>query len=94
MRTEDDWLVWCKVNAKKEKKSKQVFRELGRCIFTGKCNNEAESDGGRHVVRARGWWRREDVSACAAGAQMQCWVHDNFMVDDIAIYQQLRGLGA
>jgi hypothetical protein len=46
----------------------QLFREHGKCIFVGKCtrqkqvdDNQAESSGGKHVTRARGWWRRGDV---------------------------------
>jgi hypothetical protein len=64
----------------------QIFREYGKCILDGKRakpkqagDNQAESSGGRHVTRARSWWKRGDVDACAAQTNMQCWVHQDIL---------------
>jgi len=66
----------------------QLFREYGKCIFVGKCakqkqvgDNQAESSGGKHVTRARSWWKKGDVDACAAQANMHCWVHQDALFD-------------
>jgi hypothetical protein len=44
--------------------------------------NQAESSGGKHVTRARSWWKRGDVDACAAQANMHCWMHQDALFDD------------
>jgi hypothetical protein len=67
----------------------QLFREYGKCIFVGKCTrqkqvgeSQAESSGGKHVTRAKGWWKRGDVAACAAQTNMHCWVHQDALFND------------
>jgi len=47
-------------------------------------NNDSQegSLGGKHVTRARGWWKRGDVDACAAQTNMQCWASKNMIFDD------------
>ena len=67
----------------------QLFRKYGKRIFVGKCtrqkqvgDNQAESSGGKHVTRARGWWTRGDVAACAAQTNMHCWVHQDALFYD------------
>jgi hypothetical protein len=78
LQSDRSWVIWCK--AKPKDLSAQVFREYGKCIFVGKCTRQtkvgespAESAGGKHVTRARGWWKREDVAhalpkpTCTAG---------------------------
>ena len=81
------WVIWCK--AKPKDMPAQSFREYGKCIFVGKCKkqkqadeSQAESAGGRHVTRARGWWKRGDVAACAAQTNMHCWVHQDALFND------------
>jgi hypothetical protein len=76
------WVIWCK--AKPKDMPAQSFREYGKCIFVCKCKkqrqadeSQAESAGGRHVTRARGWWKRGDVAACSAQTNMHCWVHQD-----------------
>ena len=71
LRSDRSWVIWCKTKPKDM--PVQSFREYGKCIFVGKCKkqrqadkSQAESAGGRHVTRARGWWKRGDVAACAA----------------------------
>jgi hypothetical protein len=66
----------------------QTFREQGRCIFEGKRtrpkqanDNQEEISGGRHVVRSRSWWKRRDVDACAAQTNIQCWVHQDIILN-------------
>jgi hypothetical protein len=66
--------------AKPKDMAGQLFREYCKCIFVGKCtrqkkvvDNQAESSGGKHVTRARGWWKRGDVAACDAQTNMHCW---------------------
>jgi hypothetical protein len=59
-------------------------REYGKCIFVGKCTRQkkvgespAESTGGKHVTRARGWWKRGDIASYVAQTNMHCWVHQD-----------------
>ena len=68
----------------------QLFREYGKCILVGKCaqqkqvgESQAESpSGGKHVTRAKGWWKRGDVAAYTAPTNMHCCVHqDSFFYD-------------
>ena len=86
LRSDRSWVIWCK--AKPKDMPAQSFREYGKYIFVGKCKkqrqadkSQAESAGGRHVTRARGWWKRGDVAACAAcdtaQTNMHCWVHQD-----------------
>jgi len=79
LQNDAEWVIWCK--AKPKDKATQTFREYGKCIFEGKRakvtqdnDNQEGSLGGKHVTRARGWWKRGDVDACAAQTNMQCWV--------------------
>ena len=87
LRSDRSWVIWCK--AKPKDMPAQSFREYGKCIFVGKCKkqkqadeSQAESAGGRHVTRARGWWKRGDVAACAAQTNMHCWVHQDALFND------------
>jgi hypothetical protein len=64
-------VVWCRANPGKMDKGRQAFKQCGRRIFTGKCkqvttdsDNQEEASGGKHVTRARGWWKTGDVAAC------------------------------
>jgi hypothetical protein len=75
----------------------QLFREYGKCIFVGKCtrqkqvgDNQAESSGGKHVTRARGWWKRGDSAACAAQINMHCWVHQDALFNDEQVETNMR----
>jgi hypothetical protein len=70
-------------------KGEQAFREHSRRIFTGECkelkrdsDSREETSGGKHVTRARSWWKRGDVSACADQINMECWVHQDIILDD------------
>ena len=87
LRSDRSWVIWCK--AKPKDMPAQSFREYGKCIFVGKCKkqrqadeSQAESTGGRHVTRARGWWKRGDVAACAAQTNLHCWVHQDALFND------------
>jgi hypothetical protein len=60
LQSDTNWIIWCK--AKPKNMVTQIFREYGKCIFDGKRSkprqageNQAESSGGKHVTRARGW---------------------------------------
>jgi hypothetical protein len=75
----------------------QAFREHGRCIFEGKREKPKQANGtqedisgGKHVVRARSWWKRGDVSACAAQTHMQCWVHRDAIFDEGQVEMNMR----
>jgi hypothetical protein len=90
-----EWVIWCKANPKD--KATQAFREYGKCIFEGKRakvtqhnDNQEGSSGGKHVTRARGWWKRGDVDACAAQTNMQCWVSQGMIFDDEQAETHLR----
>ena len=85
------------VNPGKMDQGKQVFKKRGRRIFTGKFKQvttdsaiREEASKGKHVTRARGWWKRGDVAACAAHANMACWVHQDSILDDDDIIQGLQ----
>ena len=76
---------------------KQVFKKRGRRICTGKFKQvttasaiREEASKGKHVTRARGWWKRGDVAACATHANMACWVHQDSILDDDEVIQGLR----
>ena len=58
----------------------QLFREYGKCIFVGE--SQSESPGGKHVTRAKGWWKRGDVTACADQTNMHCWMHQDALFHD------------
>jgi hypothetical protein len=71
LQEEAGWVIWCKANP--EDKGKQAFQEHSRCISTGKCkeskrdrDSQEETSGGKHAKTARSWWKRGDVSTCAA----------------------------
>ena len=90
-----EWVIWCKANPKD--KATQAFREYGKCIFEGKRakvtqhnDNQEGSSGGKHVTRARNWWKRGDVDACAAQTNMQCWVSQGMIFDDEQAETHLR----
>ena len=75
LQSDRSWVIWCK--AKPKDMPAQSFREYGKCIFICKCKkqrqvdeSQAESAGGRHVTRARGWWKRGDVATYAAQTNM------------------------
>ena len=81
----------------KDGQGAQEFKEHGRCIFTGKCKqvksnstSREEAPGGKHVTRARGWWKRGDVAACATHANMACWVHQDSILDEEEVSQSLQ----
>ncbi len=68
-----------------------------QCIFEGKKGKPKQAkgshedvSGGKHVVRARSWWKRGDVSACAAQTRMQCWVHQDTVVDESHVEMKMR----
>jgi hypothetical protein len=46
--------------------------------------------GRQHVTRARGWWKRGDVDACAAQTNMQCWVHQDTLFNDEQVETIMR----
>jgi hypothetical protein len=89
LQQEKGWVVWCRANPGKKDKREQEFRKYGRCVFTGKCKqgkndstNREEAPGGKHVTRARGWWKIGDVASCAAHVNMACWVHQDSILDN------------
>ena len=45
---------------------------------------------GKHVVRARGWWKRGDVAACAAGYKMECWTHREASVNQEEAFKRIK----
>jgi hypothetical protein len=75
LQDDTEWVIWCK--AKPKDMATQAFRAHWQCIFEGKREKpkqargtQEDSLGGKHVVRARSWWKRGDVSACAAQTHM------------------------
>jgi hypothetical protein len=87
LQSDRHWVIWCK--AKPKHMAAQLFREYGECVFVGKCTrqkqvgeSQAESSGGKHVTRAKGWWKRGDVAACAAQTNMHCWVHQDALLNE------------
>ena len=93
LQNDAKWVIWCK--AKPKDKATQTFQEYGKCIFEGKRakitqNNHEGSLGGKHVTRARGWWKREDVDARTAQTNMQCWVSQEINFDDEQAETHLR----
>jgi hypothetical protein len=94
LEQEKGWVVWCRANPGKMDKGKQAFKKCGRRIFTGNCKQvttdsiiREEASGGKHATRARGWWKRGDVAACAAHAN---WVHQDSILDDDEAIQSLQ----
>ncbi len=53
-------------------------------------DNQQGSSGGKHVTRARSWWKRGDVDACAAQTNMQCWVSQEMIFDGEQAETHLR----
>ena len=53
-------------------------------------NNHEDFTGGKHVTRARSWWKQGDVSACAAQTNMQCWVHRDMLINTEQVEISLR----
>jgi hypothetical protein len=53
-------------------------------------DSREETSGGKHVTRARSWWKRGDVSACAAQTNMECWVHQDIILDDDKAHQSVK----
>jgi len=95
LQKDANWVIWCK--AKPKDIVTQAFRTYGNCIFDGKRTNLKQTDdiheesmGGKHVTRARSWWKRGDVSACAAQTNMQCWVHRDALINDAQVETSLR----
>jgi hypothetical protein len=95
LQDDTDWVIWCK--AKPKDMATQAFRAYGQCIFEGKRETPKQAkgtqedvSGGKHVVRARSWWKRGDVSACAAQTHMQCWVHRDAIVDEGQAEMKMR----
>ena len=93
-QNDTNWVIWCK--AKPKDLATQAFREHGRCIFEGKREKPKQANGtqedisgGKHVVRARSWWKR-GVSACAAQTHMQCWVHRDAIFDEGRVEMNMR----
>ena len=87
LRSDRTWVIWCK--AKPKDMPSQSFQEYGKCIFVSKCKKQRQTDesqaelaGGRHVTRARGWWKRGDVAACAAQTNLHCWVHQDALFNN------------
>jgi hypothetical protein len=87
LQNDAEWVIWCK--AKPKDTATQTFRDYGKCIFEGKRakvkqdnDNQEGSSGGKHVTRARNWWKRGDVDACAAQTNMQCWVSQKMIFDN------------
>ena len=54
-------------------------------------DNQTESSGGKHVTRARGWWKRGDVGACAAQTNMHCLVHQDKLFNDEQVETNMPG---
>jgi hypothetical protein len=95
LQSDRHWVICCK--AKPKDMAAQIFREYGKCTFVGKCtrqkqvgDNQAESSGGKHVTRARGWWKRGDVAACADLTNMHCWVHQDALFNDEQVETNMR----
>jgi hypothetical protein len=42
------------------------------------------------MTRARGWWKRGDVAACATHENMACWVHQDSILDEEEVSQSLQ----
>jgi len=80
-----------KVQAKPKDLAAQAFREYSRCIFEGKRakpklanDNQEERSGGRHVTRARSWWKR------SCRRVWQCCVHQGIILNDEQAETNLR----
>ena len=87
MKTEGNWTVWCKSKTNPTEVVPQDFRNFGQKVFDGQCtkpakNTDEQSEGGgKHVLRARGWWKRGDVSTCQTKCSMQCWTSRDNVLD-------------
>jgi len=83
MKTETNWTVWCKSKTNSTDAVPQAFRDFGTKVFSGKCaqsskgNSNQKEGGGKHVLRARGWWKRGDVSTGQIKFGMECWTSSN-----------------
>ncbi len=95
LQSDRHWVMWCK--ARPKDMAAQLFRKYGKCIFVGRCtrqkqvgDNQAESSGGKQVTRARGWWKRGHVAACAAQTNMHCWVHQDALFNDEQVETNMR----
>ena len=95
LQDDTKWVIWRK--AKPKDMATQAFRVHGQCIFEGKRekpkqakSTQEDISGGKHVVRARSWWKRGDVSACAAQTHMQCWVHRDTIFDEGQVEMNMR----
>ena len=94
LQEDENWVIWC--IAKPKDIATQTFRTYGKCIFDGKRmkpktdDNHEDFTGGKHVTRARSWWKRGDVSACAAQTNMQCWVPRGMLIntEQVQVYEQ------
>jgi hypothetical protein len=89
LRNDTNWVIWCK--SKPKGMAAQTFREYGRCIFEGKRakpklanDNQEEMSGGRHVTRARSWWKR------SCRRVWQCCVHQGIILNDEQAETNLR----
>jgi hypothetical protein len=87
LQKETGWVIWCKDNLKD--KGEQTFREHSRFNFTGGCteskrdrDSRQEASGGKHVTRAKSWWKGGDVSICTAQTNMECWVHHYIILNN------------
>ena len=89
MKTESNWTVWCKSKTNVTDAVPQEFREFSTRVFQGKYTkstknmNSQDEGGGKHVLRARGWWKRGDISTCQTKCGMECWTsrNDKLVVD-------------
>jgi hypothetical protein len=95
LQQDANWVIWCK--AKPKDIATQAFLTYGKCIFDGKQTKlkqtddiHKESTGGKHVTKARSWWKRGDVIVCAAQTNMQCWVHQDMLINDAQVETNLR----
>ena len=72
----------------------QTFRTYGKCIFDSKRAKPKQTGDkvsrGKHATRARSWWNRGDVDACAAQTNMQCWVHQDTLFNDEQVETSMR----
>ena len=97
MQSEKSWVVWCRAESKKTSTHEPEFKRLGKRIFSSsrsrKKGTQAElgqEASGRHVVRARGWWKRGDVAACAATCKMECWTHSEANVNQEQAFKHIK----
>ena len=58
--------------------------------FTDTACGSTPSSCGTHVTRDRSWWKRGDASACTAQTTMECWVHQDIILQDDKANQSLK----